>query len=105
LQATTAALSAIILMQVANVFICRDPLRSFFKTPLAGNRLILAGVASELVLLAAIVFTPWGNALFGAAPFATSIWLFILPFPLLMLALEEARKAVARRWTAASSRR
>jgi sodium/potassium-transporting ATPase subunit alpha len=105
LQATTAALSAIILMQVANVFICRDPLRSFFKTPLAGNRLILAGVASELVLLAAIVFTPWGNALFGAAPFDASIWLFILPFPLLMLALEEARKALARRWTAASSRR
>jgi magnesium-transporting ATPase (P-type) len=97
LQATTAALAAIILMQVANVFICRDPNRSTFSGNAFANPLLLAGIASELALLAVIVGTQWGNALFGTSPFATSVWLFIVPFPVAMLAVEEVRKAVARR--------
>ncbi len=97
LQATTASLAAIILMQVANVFICRDPLRSTFGGNPFGNRLLLAGVASELALLAAIVYAPWGHLMLGTAPIDSPVWLFILPFPLAMLALEEARKAIARR--------
>ena len=97
LQATTATLAAIILMQFANVFICRDPRRSTFASNPFANRLILAGVASEAVLLAAIVYTPWGHAMLGTAPIGSGVWLFILPFPLVMLALEELRKAIARR--------
>jgi calcium-translocating P-type ATPase len=101
LQATTASLAAVILMQVANVFICRDPLRSTFVGP--PNRLIFGGVASELALLTAIVYSPWGHLVLGTAPIGSAIWLFILPFPLVMLAIEEARKAIARR--ASSTRR
>ena len=97
LQATTASLAAIILMQVANVFICRDPLRSAFSSSLFANRLILVGVASELTLLFALVYSPLGHLMFGTAPLGTAVWLFILPFPLAMLALEELRKALARR--------
>ncbi len=97
LQATTASLAAIILMQVANVFICRDPLRSAFSTSLLSNRFLLAGVASELLLLAALVYSPPGRLMFGTAPFDVSVWWFIFPFPLAMLAVEEARKALARR--------
>jgi magnesium-transporting ATPase (P-type) len=97
LTATTAALAAIILMQAANVFLCRDPLRPTFAGKLSGNRLLLAGVAAELALLACIVYTPWGNLLFGTAPLGAAVWLFLLPFPVAMLVLEEARKAVARR--------
>jgi len=97
LQATTASLAAIILMQVANVFICRDPRRSAFSSNPFANRLLLVGVASELLLLAALVYSPPGHLMFGTAPFAPAVWLFILPFPLAMLALEELRKALARR--------
>ena len=96
-QATTAALSAIILMQVANVFICRDPSRSTFSGNAFANPLLVAGIASELTLLAVIVYTPWGNELFGTSPFGTAVWLFILPFPVAMLVVEEVRKAMARR--------
>jgi len=96
LQATTAALAAIILMQVANVFICRDPRRSTFSGNAFANPLLVAGIASELALLAVIVGTRWGNELFGTSPFATAVWLFILPFPVAMLVVEEVRKAVAR---------
>jgi magnesium-transporting ATPase (P-type) len=101
-QATTAALAAIILMQVANVFICRDPLRPAFAGRPFGNRLIIAGVVSELALLLAIVYTPSGNLLFGTGPLGRSAWLFMLPFPVAMLVLEEVRKAIARRNPAAT---
>ena len=97
LEATTACLAAIVLMQVVNVFLCRDPDRSAFVPGLAANRLLLAGIALELVLIAAIVYTPAGQALFGTAPLGAQAWLFMLPFAAAMLLLEEARKFVARR--------
>ena len=96
LQATTACLSAIIAMQIVNVFLCRSTTRSIAATGILGNRLILAGVALELALLLAINYTPWGNALLGAAPVAGAVWLFLMPFAASMLVLEELRKRIAR---------
>ena len=68
LQATTACLSAIIAMQVVNVFLCRHPVVSAFSRGHRRNRLIWYGIIFELVLLVLIDYTPWGNALFGTAP-------------------------------------
>ncbi len=96
LQATTACLSAIIVMQVVNVFICRSDRRSAFASGLFSNNLILAGVAAEIALISLIVYTPWGNAIFGTAPIPAATWLFILPFAIAMLVLEEVRKWFVR---------
>jgi sodium/potassium-transporting ATPase subunit alpha len=60
------------------------------------NKLILAGIATEILLIVLLVYTPWGNTLFGTAPIAVVVWLFIIPFALGMLGLEELRKWVAR---------
>ena len=60
------------------------------------NRLILAGIATEILLIALIDYTPWGHALFGTAPIALAVWLFIIPFALGMVALEELRKWLVR---------
>ncbi len=95
LQATTACLSAIIAMQVVNVFLCRHPTQSAFGC--GRNRLIWYGIACEILLLLLIGYSPWGNALFGTAPLDAAVWLFILPFMLGMLLLEELRKAVVRK--------
>jgi sodium/potassium-transporting ATPase subunit alpha len=97
LQATTATLTAIIVMQVANVFICRDSRESAFSLQLFSNRLIWAGVAAEIALILAIDYTPWGNLAFGTAPIGPDVWLFVIPFAFAMLALEEIRKWVARK--------
>jgi magnesium-transporting ATPase (P-type) len=97
LQATTACLTAIVVTQVVNVFLCRHPLDSAFAFGLAGNPLILWGVAVELGLILIIVYTPWGNLAFGTAPIGAEVWLFAALFAVVMLALEELRKAVARR--------
>jgi calcium-translocating P-type ATPase len=91
LQATTACLAAIVVMQVANVFLCRDPQQGFFSNPL-----LWWGIGFELALIAAIVYTPWGQALFGTAALPFAAWLFMLPFAAAMLLLEQARKFLQR---------
>jgi magnesium-transporting ATPase (P-type) len=95
--ATTACFAAIVLTQVANLFACRSETGSVFSLSFGNNRLLLIGIAVELGLLAFIVYTPWGNLIFGTAPLRPSAWLFMLPFPPAMLALEELRKWIRRR--------
>ena len=97
LQATTATLTAIIVMQVMNVFLCRDNRESLRVTGIRGNSLILWGIIAEIALILAIDYTPWGNLIFGTAPIGLDVWLFVVPFAFAMLALEEARKWVVRR--------
>jgi hypothetical protein len=87
-------------MQIVNVFLCRSRVRSLRTTGIGGNALILWGVALEIALIALIAYTPGGNALIDAAPIGWDVMLFVLPFAAGMIALEEARKALARRWLA-----
>jgi sodium/potassium-transporting ATPase subunit alpha len=96
LQATTACLSAIVVMQIANVFLCRSDRRSAFASGLFTNKLILAGIATEITIIALIDYTPWGHALFGTAPIPLAVWVFIIPFALAMIAFEETRKWIVR---------
>ena len=97
MAATTACFAAIVVAQVANVFICRDARLGVAQLPLFNNRVIFAGIAVELSLLGLIVFTPQGNSLFGTAIFPASVWLWIGAFAVAMLLLEEVRKAIQRR--------
>ena len=66
---------------------------------LLGNPLILWGVVLEVVLILAIDYTSWGNVIFGTAPISGSVWLFVLPFAVGLVALEELRKRLVRGWT------
>ncbi|SJM89349.1 ATPase, P-type (Transporting), HAD superfamily, subfamily IC [Crenothrix polyspora] len=95
LQATTACFSAIIITQIVNVFLCKSPKRSLFSAALFDNPIILWGIALEITLVGLIDYTRWGNTLFGTHPLAAEVWLFILPFALGMLLLEELRKWLA----------
>jgi sodium/potassium-transporting ATPase subunit alpha len=97
LQATTACLMAIVLAQMVNLFVCRHPRLPFWRLPLFENRLLWLGLAAELSLILFIVYTPWGNSLFGTVPLPASVWLYALPFALLLGAAEETRKALLRR--------
>ncbi len=97
LQATTACLATIVVTQVANVFLCRHPLKSSFSFGWSDNPLILLAVGVEIALILAIVYTPAGNWLFDTAPIGVDVWLIALGFAALMVLLEEARKAWLRR--------
>jgi magnesium-transporting ATPase (P-type) len=92
LQATAATLSAIVLAQVVNVFLCRSPSHSLFGVNPLSNRILLAGLAMETTLILAIDYTSWGNSVFGTAPIDMATWFYMLPFAGAMLLLEEGRK-------------
>lgn len=96
LQATTACLSAIIAMQVVNIFLCRHPVFSAFSARYRRNYLILYGIIFELTLLLLIAYTHWGNVLFGTAPIG-GVWLLIIALMPVMLLFEELRKALVRK--------
>jgi len=96
-QATTACLVTIVLMQIANVFLCRSPSLSIFTLGPFSNRLILGGILVEIAIILLIVYTDLGNSLFGTAPVTSEVWLSAIPFALAMLAMEEARKWLVRR--------
>ena len=96
-QATTACLMGIVLAQMVNVVVCRHPRLPLWRFPLFENRLLLAGLAAEAALLLFIVYTPLGNRLFGTAPLGVEVWLYALPFALLLGVAEEGRKRLVRR--------
>jgi calcium-translocating P-type ATPase len=95
-QATTACLTAIVVMQVVNVHLCRSRRQSLFAASLFENRLIAAGIATEVAVILLIAYSGPGNALFGTAPIGYRVWLLVVPFALGMLLLEEGRKAIVR---------
>ena len=96
LRATTACLSAIIVMQIVSVFLCRSSVRSVFSTGLFGNRLILWGVLLEIVLAVVINYTSAGHWLLDTAQVPGELWLLLVAAGAGMLALEELRKWIAR---------
>jgi len=101
LQATTACLAGIIVTQLANVFTCRSPNLSIITLGFFSNRLVLVGIAIELLLAGFVIYTPLGNALFGCSPIDARVWLLLIPFALLLLLADELRKLFVRRSQAA----
>jgi len=97
LQATTATLCAIIVAQVANVFLCRSETRSAFRLGLLSNPLILGGILGEVLLILAIVYLPVGHRVFGTAPIPFAAWLVAAACAVGMFGLEELRKVALRR--------
>jgi sodium/potassium-transporting ATPase subunit alpha len=97
LQATTACLAAIIIMQMANLFICRSDMISAFRISLKSNPFILLGLAWELGVLILVVYTLPGNILFRTWPLSLDVWLVLLVFPPLLILADEIRKYFARR--------
>ena len=97
LSATSACFAAIVVLQVANVFLCRQPRRASFGAGFFSNSLLFWAIAVELGLLLFALYTPWGNQLFATQPLPVSVWLLAGGCGLLMVVLEELRKWLLRR--------
>jgi sodium/potassium-transporting ATPase subunit alpha len=96
-QATAATFAAIVVAQVANVFACRSDRVSLARLGWFTNPLLLWGIVIELVVLVFIVYSPWGNAIFGTR--SLPFWIFgplVLGAVTLLLA-EEGRKFIVNR--------
>ena len=58
---------------------------------------MLAGIATELLLAAFIIYTPLGNSLFTCAPIGINVWMLLIPFAILLLVIDETRKYFVKR--------
>jgi sodium/potassium-transporting ATPase subunit alpha len=97
-QATAATFAAIVVAQVANVFACRSDRVSLSRLGWFSNPLLLWGVATELVVLAFIIYTPWGNAIFATYPLPAWIFGPLVLGAFALLLAEEARKFIVNRF-------
>jgi sodium/potassium-transporting ATPase subunit alpha len=94
--AITGFFASIIICQVADVIICRTRRQSLLTVGVLANRLVLVGIAAELLLLALIVYIPAFNTFFGTAPLEAWHLLPSLPFALLILLGDELRRVFVR---------
>ena len=97
-QATAATFAAIVVAQVANVFACRSDRLSLARLGWFTNPLLLWGIATELAVLAFIIYTPWGNAIFGTSPLPAWIFGPLALGALTLLFAEETRKFIVSRF-------
>ena len=96
MMATTMSLAAIVFCQIGMVFNCRTERESVFKVGIFKNRMVLIGILVELCLLMTLVYAPFTHKLFNTAPLRLSDWAFLLIWPVVIIALEEMRKAIVR---------
>lgn len=92
--ATTMTFAAIVMSQVGMVFACRTERISIFKVGFLTNKMVLVGIAVELAVLCAIVYTPFLHGLFNTAPLGLSEWKFLIWIPAAVLLLTEVQKMV-----------
>jgi sodium/potassium-transporting ATPase subunit alpha len=96
-QATTVTFAAIVICQVANVYVCRSSRGSLLSIGLFTNRLIVWGIAVEISILGLIVYSEIGHRIFGTAAFEGRFWWLLIVCAALLLLAEEARKGIVRR--------
>ncbi|HEX6023206.1 MAG TPA: cation-transporting P-type ATPase, partial [Solirubrobacter sp.] len=95
-QATAMTYAGIVAGQVGAGFAFRTSRESLLRVGVFSNRLLLVGIAFELVLLAAIVSLPPLQAVFHTAALDPWAWPLLALWPLLVIGAEEARKAALR---------
>jgi magnesium-transporting ATPase (P-type) len=96
-QATAMTYAGIVAGQVGAAFAFRTSTRSVLSIGLLSNRFLLVGIAFELTLLLALLYLPPLQHPFHMEPPDPRAWLVLAVWPVMVLAAEEARKAVFRR--------
>jgi len=101
-RGTTVVMTGIMMGQLGNLFSARTSSISAFRLNLFRNRWILPGVLATFGILAAIVYVPFLQPLFGTASLLPLDLLFLLLIAPAVLVMEELRKMLKRRLLPAS---
>jgi magnesium-transporting ATPase (P-type) len=88
--------------QIGTAFAARTEHASLRSVGILSNRLLLWGIAFELVLAAIFVYAPPFHALLGTASLTADELLFVVPFPFVVWGADELRRWYMRRRRAAS---
>lgn len=97
LQATTASFAAIVFCQVGTAFAARTERVSLRSVGLTTNRLLLGGIAFELVFAAALIYLPPLQSLFGTAALPAWVVAMLLPMPVVVWGVDELFRWATRR--------
>ena len=85
-------LGSVVATQIGNLFAQRTERVSIVHMGFFGNRLIWVGIATELVLVFAIIYFPPLQRVFGTAALPLHYWLFLFAWMPSLLVAEEIRK-------------
>ena len=97
LQATTMTFLGIVVCQVGTGFAARTERASLRSVGLFTNRLLLWGIAFELVFAAAVVVLPPLQAAFGTAVPDAEALALLIPFPFIVWGADETYRYLRRR--------
>ena len=95
-RATTMCLAAIVFAQIGQVLNCRTETASVFSRGIFSNRHINVGIVFEICLIVFITLFPPLQSVFHTSPLGVADYAFLCCLPPLVLAVEEARKALFR---------
>jgi calcium-translocating P-type ATPase len=95
--ATTMTFFGMIAGQIGTAFAARTDRASLRSVGIFSNRLLLWGIAFELVLAAILIYAPPFQALLATAPLGPAELLFALPFPFIVWGADELRRYLIRR--------
>jgi magnesium-transporting ATPase (P-type) len=96
-KGTTMTFAGIVIAQVGNVFASRTSKASLFRTSVRSNKWIWVGVASQVLIISALVYVPTLQVFFGTTGLALSDWAFLALIAGIVVLAEEIRKFFSRR--------
>ncbi len=102
-SAMAMALAAVVVTQIGNLFAHRSATVSLWRLSWRSNRFLWVGIATELTLVAAIIYLPPFQRIFDTASFSLVNWLFLLAWLPALPLVDEARKALLVSRRASSS--
>jgi calcium-translocating P-type ATPase len=96
-QAATMTFAGIVACQVGTAFAARTDRASLRSIGVFSNRLLLAGIAFEVIFAAVLIYLPPLQPIFGTAALGLPELAFLLPFPLVVWGADEFYRWVVRR--------
>jgi magnesium-transporting ATPase (P-type) len=90
-------LATVVTTQIGNLFAQRTESRSVLQMGWCRNRLVWVGIATELALLALLLYVPVLQRLFDTASLSLSNCLVVIAWTPILLLADEGRKALACR--------
>ncbi len=97
LQATTMTFAGIVACQIGTALAARTEYASLRSVGFFSNRMLLWGIASELLFAAALVYVPVLQNVFGTAALGPAELALLATFPLVVWGADELRRAHLRR--------
>ena len=104
-QATTMTFVGIVACQVGTAMAARTDRASLRSIGVFSNRLLIWGIAFELVFTAALIYVPPLRDIFGMAAPRPEAYLVVLPFPVIVWGVDELRRLRIRRSVGPSTNR